>query len=56
MSEQRYVYTTYTRDTKDERIGDLEAIVNEYANEGWRLTDTLEEDGTTVSLVFEREV
>jgi hypothetical protein len=56
MSEQRYVYTTHETEAKSRKIGNLEAILNEYAREGWRLTETLESDGTTVGLVFEREV
>jgi hypothetical protein len=37
-------------------MGDLEAIINEYAREGWRLTETFQRDGTTIGLLFEREV
>jgi hypothetical protein len=50
------VYTTHEIDTVGQSGGDLEAIVNEYAREGWRLSETTEVDGTTTGLVFEREV
>jgi hypothetical protein len=54
MSDQQYVYTTH--ETQGREVSDLDAIVNEYASEGWRLSETLERDGTTVGLVFERAV
>jgi hypothetical protein len=56
MADQRYVYTTHQTEAKSRKIGNLEAIINEYAREGWRLNETLQQDGTTVGLVFEREV
>lgn len=56
MSDQRYVYTTHEIGSQGHQIGDLETIVNEYAREGWRLNETLERDGTTAGLLFEREV
>ncbi|MFT4922243.1 MAG: hypothetical protein ACI8XM_001456 [Haloarculaceae archaeon] len=56
MSDQQYVYTTYETEVQRRGIGDLEAVVNEYASEGWRVSETLEEDGTTVGLLFERKV
>jgi len=56
MSEQRYVYTSHGTTAQSEIIGDIETVVNEYAREGWRLHETLEENGTTVGLLFEREV
>jgi len=55
VSDQQYVYTTHDLDP-NRGLADLESIVNEYAGEGWRLTDTVERDGSTASLVFEREV
>jgi hypothetical protein len=56
MSDQRYVYTTHEIDPRSRDIRELESIVNEYANEGWRLSESLQEEGTTVGLLFEREV
>lgn len=56
MAEQRYVYTTHATEARARKIGNLESVINEYAREGWRLTETLQENGTTVGLVFEREV
>jgi len=56
MSDQQYVYTTHETTPQDREVGDLEAVVNEYASEGWRLSETLERDGTTVGFVFERAV
>ena len=56
MSDQRYVYTSHGTTAKSGTVGDLEAVINEYAREGWRLHETLEENGTTIGLVFEREV
>jgi hypothetical protein len=56
MADQRYVYTTHETDTQRGQLGDLETVINEYAREGWRLVDTIDRDGTTTGLVFEREV
>jgi hypothetical protein len=56
MSDQQYVYTTHETDPQGREVGDFDAVVNEYASEGWRLSETLERDGTTVGLVFERAV
>jgi len=56
MAEQRYVYTTHQTEARSRKIGNMESIINEYAREGWRLAETLEQDGTTVGLLFEREV
>lgn len=56
MADQRYVYTTHRTEARDQQIGDLESIINEYAREGWRLANTVSRDGTTTGLVFEREV
>lgn len=56
MSDQQYVYTTYETEVQRGRLGDLEAVISEYASEGWRLSETIESDGTTVGLVFERQV
>lgn len=56
MSDQQYVYTTYQANVKRKNLGDLESVINEYASEGWRVSDTIQEDGTTVGLLFEREL
>jgi hypothetical protein len=56
MAEQRYVYTVHETEARGRKMGDLEAIINEYAREGWRLTETFQRDGTTIGLLFEREV
>jgi hypothetical protein len=56
MSDQQYVYTAHETDARGHDVGDLEAVVNEYASEGWRLSETLTRDGTTVALLFERAV
>jgi len=56
MADQRYVYTTHETEARSRKIGNMESIINEYAREGWRLAETLEQDGTTVGLLFEREV
>jgi hypothetical protein len=37
-------------------MGNIESVINEYAKEGWRISETLERDGTTIGLIFEREV
>lgn len=55
MSDQQYVYTTHELDT-NRGLADLESIVNEYASEGWRLSGTVEHEGSTAAIVFEREV
>lgn len=56
MDNQRYVYTTHATEVRGGKVGNLESIINEYADQGWRLDDTLESEGTTVGLVFERAV
>lgn len=56
VSTQRYVYTTHGTEAQPGRVGDLESVIGEYAREGWRLSETLVHDGTTIGLVFEREV
>jgi hypothetical protein len=56
MADQRYVYTTHATEVRGGKMGNLESVINEYAREGWRLTETLSREGTTVGLVFEREV
>ncbi len=54
MADQRYVYTTHATEVRGGKVRNLESVINEYANEGWRLVETLEREGTTVGLVFER--
>lgn len=56
MSDQQYVYTLHETEGNKQSIGDLDAIINEYASEGWHLTETIARNGTTIGLVFEREV
>jgi hypothetical protein len=56
MADQQYVYTLHETEVNGRKIGSIESIVNEYAREGWRFSETLEQDGTTVGLLFEREV
>jgi len=56
MASQDYVYTSHATNVTQNEIGDLESVIGEYARQGWRLCETLSEDGTTVGLVFEREV
>jgi hypothetical protein len=55
MAKQQYVYTTHRTEARGEKLGSIESVINEHAGEGWRFVDTLEEDGTTVGLVFEQE-
>jgi hypothetical protein len=55
MAEADYIYTTHVTDTRGGKISSIESVINEHAQEGWRFVETLEEDGTTVGLVFERE-
>lgn len=55
--DERYVeYTTHATETRGRKMDNIEAIMNQYAEEGWRLSDTLQRDGTTVGLVFERPI
>lgn len=56
MSDQQYVYTTHEISNPGNKINDLESILNEYAREGWRFNGTVQQNGTTTGLVFEREV
>jgi hypothetical protein len=56
MAGQRYVYTTHETEARSGNISGIEDVINEYAREGWRLTSTIESDGTTVGIVFEREM
>jgi len=56
MATQRYVYTTHGTEVRANKVSNIESIISEYAREGWRLEETLEAEGTTVGLVFGREV
>ena len=47
MAEQRYVYTTHATEARGRKMGNIESVINEYASEGWRLSETFERDGTT---------
>ena len=55
MAEQQYTYTTHSTDVRSRKMNSIESVVNEHAKEGWRFVETLERDGTTIGLVFERE-
>lgn len=56
MADQQYVYTTHGMEARSKQMGDVESVVNEYAKQGWRLVETMDHDGTTIGLVFEREI
>jgi hypothetical protein len=56
MAKQKYVYTTHATEARGRKMDNIESVINEHASEGWRLTETLSRDGTTVGLVFEREL
>ncbi len=56
MADTRYVYTAHETEVRSGNVSTIESIINEYAREGWRLTETLAADGSTVGLVFERSV
>jgi hypothetical protein len=56
MANQRYAYTTHQTRVRSGKVSQIEDIVNEYAREGWRLSETLASDGSTVALVFERRM
>jgi hypothetical protein len=56
MADQEFVYTTHATETRSNKMNNIESVINEYASEGWRLSETLERDGTTVGLVFERRL
>ncbi|MHB9285574.1 hypothetical protein ACKVMT_00870 [Halobacteriales archaeon Cl-PHB] len=56
MADQEYVYETHRTEVRPSKMESIAAVANEYASEGWQLVETLEVDGTTVGLVFEREI
>ncbi len=56
MADQQYVYETHRTEVRPSKMESIAAVANEYASEGWRLVETLQVDGTTVGLVFEREI
>ncbi|SDJ35808.1 protein of unknown function [Halovenus aranensis] len=56
MADQEFVYTTHATETRSNKMNNIESVINEHASEGWRLSETLERDGTTVGLVFERRL
>ncbi|MFC7074023.1 DUF4177 domain-containing protein [Halovenus rubra] len=56
MAEQKYVYTTHATEARSGKISNIESVINEHASEGWRLAETLSREGTTIGLVFEREL
>ncbi len=56
MPKQKYIYTTHATEVRGRKMNNIESVINEHASEGWRLTETLEREGTTVGLVFEREL
>jgi hypothetical protein len=49
-----YQYTTHRTTVNAQKVSSVEAAIEEYAGEGWRLVETLDAEGTTVGLVFER--
>ncbi len=56
-NEQQYEYKTvevpvFVRHD----IEPIQPVLDEHATDGWRLKETLEMDGTTSALVFERPV
>ena len=55
MANQQYVYTTHATEADGRKLDSIESVVNEHAREGWRFIETLEQGGTTIGLVFERE-
>jgi hypothetical protein len=55
VSDRNFVYTTHGTEVRGGTIDSVESVINEHAAEGWRFVETLEEDGTTVGLVFEQE-
>jgi len=55
MSDQKYVYTVHETEAHPSQLSDIEAVINEYAREGWRCVDTMERDGTTIGVVFEQD-
>lgn len=56
MADQRFVYDVQTTDANSNDPDAIGAVIGEYASQGWRLVETLNRDGTTVGLVFERRV
>lgn len=56
MATQEFVYTTHNTEARGRKMDNIESVINEHAGEGWRFVDTLENDGTTIGLVFEREL
>lgn len=56
MAEQRFVYDVQETDARSNDPDAIGSVIGEYANQGWRLVETLQRDGTTVGLVFERRV
>jgi hypothetical protein len=56
MTEQRYEYTVTV--IQDVEVADFEQNlaerINKMANDGWQLTETIQMDGTTSALVYER--
>lgn len=55
MADQQYVYTTHGTEAHSRKLDSIESVINEHASEGWRFVDTLQREGTTIGLVFERE-
>jgi len=56
VTDQKFVYTTHATQTRSNKMNNIESVINAHASEGWRLSETLERDGTTVGLVFERRL
>ena len=55
MSDQQFVYTVHETEVHPDNLSDLDALINEYAREGWRYVDTMARDGTTIGLIFEKD-
>lgn len=55
MGSQTVEYTTHATQARANKVTNIESVINEHASEGWRLVETLDHEGTTVGLVFERE-
>jgi len=49
-----YEYTTHRTTVSAQKVSSVEAVIEESAAEGWRFVETLDAEGTTVGLVFER--
>ena len=53
---ETHEYTTHATEARGRKMENIETVINQYAGEGWRLSETMQRDGTTIGLVFERPV